>query len=89
MNLIKSLNRAKDPSIFVGENLNYLDIESDIYFLTNNIVESNFLIFDEHADKFDAKKNIIIGIDRGGAIVGGMLAKNLGLAIEMEVKKLH
>ncbi len=31
--------------------------------------------------RYDPKKNIIIGVDRGGAIVGGMLAKNLGLAI--------
>lgn len=82
MTVIRSLNKAKDPSISVVENLSYIDLEFAIYNLTKQIVDSNFLTLDKSGKKFDAKKNIIIGIDRGGAIVGGMLAKNLGLAIE-------
>lgn len=34
------------------------------------------------SQKYDPVRNIIIGVDRGGAVIGGMLAKNLGLAIK-------
>jgi len=33
--------------------------------------------------EYDSEKNLIIGVDRGGAVMGGMLAKNFGLAVKV------
>ncbi len=33
--------------------------------------------------EYDSEENLIIGVDRGGAVMGGMLAKNFGLAVKI------
>lgn len=72
----------KDPSKLINVSLGYDDVEFAIYGLTKKLIDDpNFLVKDA-TGKYDAKRNIIIGVDRGGAIVGGMLAKNLGLAVK-------
>lgn len=80
LKLLEGLSKIKKPPLIKEVNLTYPDIEFAIYCLIKKIDKSNF--FDKDASgKYDPKKNVIIGIDRGGAIVGGMLAKNLGLSI--------
>lgn len=73
------LIQPKNPSDYVEQDLSYQDVEFAIYFLTKQIIENNFLDTDT-SGQYDRIKNIIIGVDRGGGIVGGMLAKNFGLA---------
>lgn len=78
---IKGSIKAKDPTANANENLTYYDIEFAIYCLVKKIIASNFLVYtDDKRKEFDSKKNLIIGIDRGGAIIGGLLGKSLGLA---------
>lgn len=80
---IKSLEKAKDPTNDIEKNLTNRDVEFAIYCLIKKLVHSNFLIYtDNKRKKFDTEKNIIIGIDRGGAIVGGLLGKGLRLAVK-------
>lgn len=59
----------KDKRELVKENLKCIDVEYAIDELIGDIKSRGF------------KPDIIIGIDRGGAIVGGMLAKYLGLPL--------
>lgn len=59
----------KDKSESVKENLTCIDVEYAIDELIGDIKSRGF------------EPDIIIGIDRGGAIVGGMLAKYLGLPL--------
>jgi len=74
------LVETRNPNCLIEDNIRYQDVEFAVYCLTKQITESEFLDKD-NSGKYDTIKNIIIGVDRGGAIVGGMLAKNLGLAI--------
>lgn len=78
---IKNLTtiKPKDPSNLIYEHLGYPDVKFAVYCLSKKI--EDFFVKDE-SGKYDARKNIIIGIDRGGAILGGLLAKNLGVAIK-------
>lgn len=79
---LKQKTIPKDPSNLIDEHLGYPDVKFAIYALSKKIDQTpNFFIKDA-AGRYDTKRNIIIGIDRGGAIVGGLLAKNLGLAIK-------
>lgn len=80
--LIETISeKPKDPRNDVEESLTTRDIEFAIYCLINKLAKSKFLSPIDHRKKeFDTKKNIIIGIDRGGAIVGGLLGKGLRLA---------
>jgi hypoxanthine phosphoribosyltransferase len=78
----KSEKKVKDPRQDVTNHLNYRDVEFAIYCLVNQLLESRFLIEIEPGSKhFDPCKNLVIGIDRGGAVVGGLLAKSLGLPL--------
>lgn len=77
---LRSLEKPKAPAIDV-EKLTYHDIGFAIYCLTKKIIGSNFLVYaDPQKTVIDTEKNIIFGIDRGGAIVGGLLGKSLRLA---------
>lgn len=77
---IRNLEKPKDPTIFAEKQLTYRDVEFAIYCLIKKISGSNFLVYKDHTRiEFDSEKNIIIGIDRGGAIVGGLLGKGLRL----------
>ncbi|MFZ3168572.1 MAG: hypothetical protein WA130_13230 [Candidatus Methanoperedens sp.] len=78
----KEKNIPKDPSKLINDHLAYPDVKFAIYALSKKIDQTpNFFVRDANG-RYDTQKNIIIGIDRGGAIVGGLLAKNLGLAIK-------
>ena len=59
----------KDPSADVIENLNLRDVEYAIDRLSADMLKNEV-----HPD-------IIVGVDRGGAIVSGMLGKALGLPV--------
>lgn len=75
-------NLPKDPSNLISDHLRYPDVKFAIYALSKKIDQTpNFFVRDADG-RYDPKRNIIIGIDRGGAIVGGLLAKNMGLAIK-------
>lgn len=79
--LYEQLAKPKNPSILINENLRYHDVELAIYCLIKKLVDSSVIVYaDNTRKKFDTEKNIIIGIDRGGAIVGGLLGKGLRLA---------
>ncbi|MCZ7398831.1 MAG: phosphoribosyltransferase [Candidatus Methanoperedens sp.] len=81
--LIKTISeKPKDPRKDVEENLTYRDIEFAISCLVMKLSNSGFLrkIDAGRRNEFNTEKNIIIGIDRGGAIVGGLLGKGLRLA---------
>jgi len=73
----------KNPRDLIDEDLTDHDIEFAIYCLVNKIKRSNFLIEIQPGRHglYDSNRNLIIGIDRGGAIVGGLLGKCLGLSI--------
>lgn len=75
--------KPKDPYILIpdGDHLRYPDVKFAVYCLSKKIEESDFFGNKDAGNNYNAKKNIIIGIDRGGAIVGGLLAKNLGVAV--------
>lgn len=78
---IRNLKEVKDPKIDVEE-LTYRDIEFSIYCLTKQLISSDFLFYaDKATPELDTEKNLIIGIDRGGSIVGGLLAKSLRLTL--------
>lgn len=79
---------GKEIKIFEGNNSCSLKLNEEKTNAILKIADSKnyeFLVKKENNNlkiyRYDSKKNIIIGIDRGGAIVGGMLAKTLGLAI--------
>ena len=55
----------KDPTKPVVENLTYNDVEFAIKKLHNDMIDQNYI------------PDIVVSIDRGGAIVGGMLSKAL------------
>lgn len=77
----EQLARPK-TSKYINENLTYRDVEFAICCLFKRIDQSRFLIPSSNPEKpYDQNKNIIVGIDRGGAIVGGALAKMLVLPI--------
>jgi len=79
--LYEQLAKPKNPFVLINENLRYHDVELAIYCLIKKIIDSRVLVYtDNTRKKFDTEKNIIIGIDRGGAIVGGLLGKGLRLA---------
>ncbi len=83
--LIKTISpKPKDPGIDVEENLKYDDIEFAIYSLIRKLSKldnTRFLIHNDYRNvDFNTEENIIIGIDRGGAILGGLLGKGLRLA---------
>lgn len=69
----------KNPVKNVITSLTYKDIEYAIDELSKIIgARHGFLIEAGPGDvQFDREKNLIIGIDRGGAIVGGLIAKKL------------
>lgn len=81
---LKQTTIPKDPSKLIAghQHIEYPDVKFAIYALSKKIKhDPNFFVRDVDG-KCDARKNIIIGIDRGGAILGGLLAKNLGVAIK-------
>lgn len=73
----------KDPSKLISEHqhIGYPDVRFAIYSLSKKIEDSGFFGGKQHG-RYNTKENIIFGIDRGGAILGGLLAKNLGVAIK-------
>lgn len=80
----KMSEKPKDPRQDVKENLTYRDIEFAISCLMMKLKNSGKLKKIDERDvrekNLSTEKNMIIGIDRGGAIVGGLLAKGLHLA---------
>ncbi len=78
-NLTIQFIKPKDPAYLIDDHLGYPDVKFAVYCLSKKI--EGFFVKDG-SGKNDARRNIIIGIDRGGAIVGGLLAKNLGVAIK-------
>ncbi len=82
INLTIQLIKPKDPVNLIDDHLGYPDVKFAIYCLSKKIEESDFFGDKDVNGRYNARKNIIIGIDRGGAIVGGLLAKNLGVAIK-------
>ena len=84
-NLRKQLKdpKPKDPDDLIpfSDYLIYPDVKFAIYCLSKKIEESEFFGDKNASNNYNVKRNIIIGIDRGGAIVGGLLAKNLGVAV--------
>lgn len=75
----KQFVNPRTPVQDVIDNLQSTDVEFAICCLLQQIVKAEFLEIDDTRKIYDDKKNILIVINRGGAIVGGMLAKNLGL----------
>lgn len=81
-----ALHNPKDP---LEENLTYQDIEFAIYCLVDQIIKANDITKKEPFLKeikgkknvYDTQKNLIICIDRGGAIIGGLLGKSLVLPV--------
>lgn len=73
----------KDRNRKVMTSIRYTDIEYAIYQLGESLGKSNDFLIEEIPgnSNFDKEKNIIIGIDRGGAIVGGLLGKMLKLPV--------
>lgn len=76
----------KDPFDPINQNLTYLDVEFAIYCLVKKIRASNFFEFSkdengERTERYNMHENLIVGIDRGGAIVGGLLGKSLVLPV--------
>jgi len=81
--LIRRIKRnPQDPTKDITQNLTIDDVNFAVYCLTRKISLSGFLYCsDGSTSEYDAEKNLIVGIDRGGAIVGGLLGKSLGLAV--------
>jgi hypoxanthine phosphoribosyltransferase len=75
------INNPKDPAITVKTNIEYRDVEFATYCLVKRLIDLPFLVYtDNSKKKIDTEKNIIIGIDRGGAIIGGLIGKSLRIA---------
>jgi|GEM_PF-5782558 len=72
--------RPQDPDKKIKKDLRYLDIKFAIDKLEKTIITANILSGPNNNTDF-YKKNIIVGIDRGGAIVGGLLGKKLHLPV--------
>jgi hypoxanthine phosphoribosyltransferase len=80
--LYSHFHLIKNPENDVAQNLSFIDIEFAIYCLVHQIVRLEFLLKDpKDLNKYHMHKNLIIGIDRGGAIVGGLLGKSLVLPV--------
>jgi hypoxanthine phosphoribosyltransferase len=75
----KQINTPRTPITEINENLQYSDVEFAVCCLLQQIVKAKFLEVDEAGIRYDGKSNLILGINRGGAILGGMLAKSLML----------
>ena len=75
----KQFNTPRTPITEINENLQYSDVEFAVCCLLQQIVKAKFLEVDEAGIRYDGKSNLILGINRGGAILGGMLAKSLML----------
>jgi len=73
----------KNPDEIVMTSLTYYDIECAINKLSETIGTRHGFLIEDITEKghFDREKNLIIGIDRGGAIVGGLLAKILKIPV--------
>ena len=74
------LPRVRNPESDPEKDLTYRDVDFSIYCLIEQIFEDKFLI-ELEKNRYDPMENLIIGIDRGGSIVGAILAKKLGLTI--------